>query len=593
MYIQRMLMFRRTSRTLAWLWLIGGLLLAVTTHAATYFVAVTGNDANPGTQQSPWRSVRFAAGKVTAGDIVRVQPGTYNERVSVTADGTASSRITFIADGAAIMRGFDLNGSDYVDIIGFEITHNSSTWSRAITLNGTISNVRILNNYIHNTYGDQCVQGMAASTPTYITIRGNYINEVRWVPGVEIYCSRQAIGCPRTSHHWLIEYNHISRSGDFINLYGTDHIVRNNYLHDYRDSYCPVSHSHTHSDMFQPGSDGQVAGSKQHVYERNFMGDSIEANSHVALFQDNQNAGDTNMLMRGNVAFSIGDGFMGGFGTDGIRLYNNTIHDTHLAINGWVVGVWGGSGGSYPSTSNVWKNLLIHNNNGASDAIHTEGASEAIVSHNLGYLTGPEPSYISTSNPLFINPVSGARNFRLQPGSPAINAGTHVVWITSGNGSGTSFNVNCGQLLCDGYGMVEGDVVTINGTTTRITRISGNTVTVANSVTWTNLMPVYWGTDTTPDIGALPYGSVELTAATLSQSGSTYTVTTVGDTRGVWFYADGIPVVWDYEPPYQANISAGRVTAMAHALYAQAISLVAATPTDASRPTPPENLRIE
>jgi hypothetical protein len=213
------------------------------------------------------------------------------------------------------------------------------------------------------------------------------------------------------------------------------------------------------------------------------------------------------------------------------------------------------------------------------------------ATHNLGYLSGSEASYVSTSNPLFVN--ASSQNFRLQAGSPAINAGTNIAWVTSAAGSGTTFNINDGQLFIDGWGIAEGDVITVGGTTTRISSISGDSVTVATSVTWTNGMPVYWGTDTSPDIGAFPYGSTELTGATMTQNGTTYTVSPTGDARGVWFYVDGIPTIWDYEVPYTATIPGGVVTAKAYALWAQQNPVVFATNASGPLPAPPGNLRVQ
>lgn len=564
------------------------LLLALSAPAATYYVRTDGADTNDGladaadaggTSGQAWLTIGKAANTMVAGDTVRVQSGTYNERIAETTDGSAGNFITYMAEPGetVICRGFDLTGTSYIRIIGFEITHIASTYSRAITMSGACDHVEILDNYIHNTYGDQAIQGMAGAAVSYVTIRGNYINEVRWVDGVEINCERQAIGSDNVSHHWLVEYNHISRSGDFINLYGTNHIARNNYMHDYADAYCPVAHGHTHSDMFQPGSDGYNAASKNHVYERNFMGDSIEANSHVILLQDNQHATtgvDTNFLIRGNVAFNIGDGFCGGFGTDKISMYDNSVYDMSHATAGSIVFFNNTTSGSLDVR--VW-NMVIQDYNIASINIQVLAAGTLTAANNIGHQAGAHASYVSTSDPLYVNPASGTRNFRLQASSPAINAGkADIITITTASGSGTSFDVNDGQLLCDGFGIAEGDVVTINATTTRVTGISGNTVTVAASVSWTQNDPIFWGTDNDPDIGALPYGSTALTAATISTNGTTYTVTVTGDARGVWFYTNGIPSHFDYETPYQATLDYA-VTAKAYALYAQETSVVDAT----------------
>jgi hypothetical protein len=45
--------------------------------AATYYVATTGNDANPGTEAAPFRTMQKAANMVGPGDTVLVRAGTY------------------------------------------------------------------------------------------------------------------------------------------------------------------------------------------------------------------------------------------------------------------------------------------------------------------------------------------------------------------------------------------------------------------------------------------------------------------------------------------------------------------------------------
>lgn len=60
-----------------------------------YFVATTGNDANPGTETLPWRTVQKAADTMVAGDTVFIRAGTYVERVTPTQAGTDGGYITY------------------------------------------------------------------------------------------------------------------------------------------------------------------------------------------------------------------------------------------------------------------------------------------------------------------------------------------------------------------------------------------------------------------------------------------------------------------------------------------------------------------
>jgi len=73
-------------------------------------------------------TIQECANSVSAGKTCVVHSGTYNERVTVNANGTASQKITFRAEPArsVTMNGFKLFG-DYVKIEGFRITNPATT----------------------------------------------------------------------------------------------------------------------------------------------------------------------------------------------------------------------------------------------------------------------------------------------------------------------------------------------------------------------------------------------------------------------------------------------------------------------------------
>ena len=61
----------------------------------TYHVATTGNDADPGTKDRPWRTIAHALRVLVAGDTLHVHPGTYFERGLTAANaGSADAPIT-------------------------------------------------------------------------------------------------------------------------------------------------------------------------------------------------------------------------------------------------------------------------------------------------------------------------------------------------------------------------------------------------------------------------------------------------------------------------------------------------------------------
>jgi hypothetical protein len=84
----------------------------------TYYVSTSGNDANPGTQAAPFRTIQKATNTAVAGDTVIVNAGTYNEVVSAGSSGTGTSNmINLLANGSVIVRGFYVITSSFKDLL--------------------------------------------------------------------------------------------------------------------------------------------------------------------------------------------------------------------------------------------------------------------------------------------------------------------------------------------------------------------------------------------------------------------------------------------------------------------------------------------
>lgn len=563
------------------------LFVAATTHAATYYVRTDGSNSNNGLANvggvvtpGAWLTIAYAESQLTAGDVVRVQAGTYNERTTITPGGSAGNYKTFVADGAVVCRGFTVSGSSYIRIIGFEITHTSTTFSNAVSISGTSSYIEILNCNIHNIYKDG-LQAISQSATSYVTIRNCSFTEIGYIAGVVDEDSRTAVVSnyikPDTSQglsadHWLVEYCTFTNNIDIFHLYGAYHIARNNYVPTGRT---PITY---HPDVFQSGSDGAVAGTANHNVEANLTGNMLDSQSHFGIWQDVQagggSAGDTNFLIRGNIGFSFGAGAVGSKNTPYVTTYNNTWYKLNQVAGTESLNFAKGSGDiQYPDYAMV-ANTIIMDRGVATDTLFVQsGTTGAVLTNNLGYQAGSESSYVSTADPQFAN--AAANDFTLASGSPARGAGTGLVTITTATGSGTSFAVDKPYLLNDGYGITQGDTVTVGATTTVITGISGSTVTVAASVSWTqNVTKVYWGLSSTVDIGALPYGAAA-PSGTYTQSGNDYTASVSGSCRFVLFTENGVTQTADYSSPYQYTSSGGTVTVAAYALYASATPVVA------------------
>ena len=98
---------------------------AAPAHAGkTFYVTVSGQDANPGSAAQPWRSLSHAAQAAKPGDVVKVRPGVYNEDVRLTTSGTNQAPITFTADppGQATVKSFIFaKGASHLRLAGFVV----------------------------------------------------------------------------------------------------------------------------------------------------------------------------------------------------------------------------------------------------------------------------------------------------------------------------------------------------------------------------------------------------------------------------------------------------------------------------------------
>jgi hypothetical protein len=168
----------------AWL-LVSVLLPTAAAHTATYFVATTGSDSNPGTKSQPWRTVAYAVSTMVAGDTTYVMDGTYNEGViRFKRSGTQAAQIKLLnypehspkivfIDPDALHRILIQHSSGYnfpmgwITIEGLELTngHDGIKWHN-------LHDSTIQRNWIHHNK----FMGMLGIGGTRIRIDRNRIN---------------------------------------------------------------------------------------------------------------------------------------------------------------------------------------------------------------------------------------------------------------------------------------------------------------------------------------------------------------------------------------------------------------------------------
>ncbi len=133
-----------------------------------YYVSVSGNDANAGTQAAPWRHIQYAMDLVGPGSTVYVMGGVYNETVTFRRSGTSGSYIvlqnyagqTPVIDGTGLPITGEtglvvIENKAYVKLIGFEVRNlkaggNTGVFPAGIWIRGNGAFIEVRNNAVHD-----------------------------------------------------------------------------------------------------------------------------------------------------------------------------------------------------------------------------------------------------------------------------------------------------------------------------------------------------------------------------------------------------------------------------------------------------------
>jgi hypothetical protein len=99
-------------------------------NGETYYVDPNGNDSGDGSAANPWKTIQHAVDSdspIQAGDTVLVQPGTYNEQITLGKSGSDENRITLKANGDVTINDPDPTGGKFQD--GTIQSYSQSNWN--------------------------------------------------------------------------------------------------------------------------------------------------------------------------------------------------------------------------------------------------------------------------------------------------------------------------------------------------------------------------------------------------------------------------------------------------------------------------------
>jgi hypothetical protein len=449
---------------------------------SSFYVSMTGDDSNPGTQTAPWRTVQHAADTVRAGSTVNVRGGVYEELVSIKASGNPTDGfITFksypgetaVLDAGHITPSgrsgiLTIQNKSYVRIEGFEIRNFRTAEHRltplGISVMGAGSHIELLKNNVHhieqtfdgrdapghgaNGFGI-AVYGTDAKTPiSELVIDGNEVHHLKTGSSESLVVNGNVTNF-RITHNVVHDNNNIGI--DVIGFERTapdpavdqarDGVVSGNLVYNITSRGNPAYRDEENSDGIY------VDGGTRILIEQNIMHDvdfgielASEHKDRATSFVTARN----NLIYHGHTAgVSIG-GYAPERGrTDHSTVVNNTLYDNDTSRTG---------SGEFQMQWNMADNIFANNIVYAgADCLITLNKSQVnkqkppvTIDHNLYYcasgsksstwkefaatVTGFEQYVQSTGNDRhsrFLDPhfVDAPKDFHLRSDSPAIAAG--------------------------------------------------------------------------------------------------------------------------------------------------------------------------
>ncbi len=518
----------------------------VTVTAQKYYVAENGNDNNPGTEAEPWKTLKKVSNfSFATGDDVYLKrgdkfhenllyikwSGTPNNPAIIGAYGSGDKPIvSFDAPAKKNHYGITARSQKHIVFEHIDLINTGIALTGAGSKDYTVRNVKVTNSRGAAIFLQQVDGYLVEDCETDRAGNG----------GIAVWGSVAPLaknGIIRNNH------THHGKSNDGIVIHqdgsgggvGPNHLILNNISH----------HNPEQGYDFTAGSYIYLRDNVS--YDNPGGGITIGHSGHHVFVDKHSSRGE------GDWTFSIG---MGGDiseyltvrrsllvnpTTYGIRLQGNT---KHAAIANNTI-VYGGTlkqnrpmiamqGGFTDVT--VKNNILISTNN--------------TPDYYIGYLNGRNPSNTNSDfdynfyyrpdleqklfagkvfsdwqsafnqdvHGQYIDPLLNnlsAKDYTLKNNSPAIDAGVPLT-NTINSGSGTKVKVGIAYFFFDGFGLMDGDEISIgNNAPVKVLKVDyeNNTLTIDKSISWSSGDGVslpYNGS--APDIGAFESGSTLATS---------------------------------------------------------------------------------
>lgn len=494
-------------------------------YAADYYVSPAGNDASPGTQSKPWKTIVKANAVLIPGDTVYLMNGEYRQRIEPARSGTAGRYITYqayqghqptITEPPGKLA-ISLNNRSYIRIDGLVVDgkmpytkSNIDQWAELINSHHNV----IQNSQFKYAKGWSAISLQGSHYNKFLNNRMDYVGtyfDDRNAEGVG-----DMIGMHCADHN-LIEGNHLTRAGhNLMHVSGNYNVIRDNIFDNQwgkNEGYRALSL--TANQRFCSKAIGF------NLFENNVLKNSLLAHpdfrgSGATLPSDAMKVEGTGQIVRRNVFWNnSGHAISSAIRPPIIpkseqnRIYNNTVVKN--------MGLWSlHDYGNGEATDNIFMNNLVYASHGK-DVSGDKYAGNNFIANLLKRTNGKSGYSMTISGaPSFVSmDPSHDEAFQLDRGSAMIDVG-HFLTKTAGSGSGRTVRVDDAGWFSDGFGVTSGDLVQIGkAAPVRVTQVDyqANTLVLDSSVSWSagsTVTLAYHGA--APDIGAFEYSDETIKA---------------------------------------------------------------------------------
>lgn len=500
------------------LWVMA-LLSPIWVSAGDFFIDKShssANDNNPGTQALPWLTIGKANQALRAGDTVHIKAGTYNQTIVPAASGTRTQRITYRAFSNDVVTVSETTGAITLTDRSFITIHGIKFYrlDRFLRINRGTNNI-----IAYCTFDQIRNTGEWGGSRIYGHSRSNWIHHCTfsrygWYladddKGAVLDLGTEDTTSPDLTQFNLIEDNILFSGGHHVlGVFGMYNVIRNNYVHN---ENWP---DHGNRNLYISGTD---PGSGRNLIEGNRSG-------YSGYPPDNNGSSGMSLVSRHNIvrrnsfyhnsnqgiAMSVTASYLTSPCYN--HIYNNTFF--HNTLNPDLDSATAGGislafyGGTRSIVGNVMKNNLFHQNDKAFGNYRVDFSQQTFAGN---FEQTGDPLFVNA--PLTLNPANAALpDLNLRAGSPCIDRGIALTQISSPTGSGSQFVVQDAAYFTDGWGIVDGDLIRLHGSTqsAKITRVDyvSNVITVDRDISWTQnqgLSLFYNGS--APDTGAFESGA--------------------------------------------------------------------------------------